>query len=578
MFRLPGPVRNVSGSSSSSSAHANLQAALSSSPMPPIQYPVIRAPTAVASNLSVPKRVTRHSSIESSGHWISRLSPVPSEWDESLSRNGSKRSRRMTDYSDEPVRPDSATPEPTGNESQVRIIPIQEDDHEHEAVDELRALPKKRVPLAYRSPPAVPVRTNSLFGTQSSSSDSQSQSRLNSLRTSLDTRLNSMRSFTHSRQNSFMSGSARPGSASSQSTSIVVPTWARRYYSGFYRDSFQYLYPSQSNSAAQMPIPLHHQFDRTTSMTSSALHPGASVAPSNQSRRSWASIRNSLRSSMMEFVPSVLMPKPRPQLGARKSHMSPGIGPLVSNPVHPDPLSNRTDAHRESYGIRRVSEQLPAADPRAHWAGITEEQQNMMQYQDSTPYHSSREVNRQSADSQSVYFDAPSGQMMARSRFIDVPHLHHDRRLNTGSSKSRGFGFPFNQKGRHQAPSIYETTNRVQWFPTDLRDAQVTCFILGFIFPFSWFIGAFLPLPRRPESFGDIEKAMHEQHNQQAGDWGDLDIVAKLRLERHIRGIEELKWQNARWWKRMNRWMCLVGVVVFVLAIILAVIGTRNHW
>lgn len=72
--------------------------------------------------------------------------------------------------------------------------------------------------------------------------------------------------------------------------------------------------------------------------------------------------------------------------------------------------------------------------------------------------------------------------------------------------------------------------------------------------------------------------------NSHAGDQyipnerSQTDIVARLRLEKHIRGLEEIKWQNARWWQRMNRWMCCVGVVVLIIVILLAVIGTKSHW
>jgi hypothetical protein len=119
-------------------------------------------------------------------------------------------------------------------------------------------------------------------------------------------------------------------------------------------------------------------------------------------------------------------------------------------------------------------------------------------------------------------------------------------------------------------------------------------FAMGFVVPLTWFIAAFLPLPQRPETFGDLEKrasvaVAEREYNvrrsqaqnptrPRADDWGSLDVVTKLRLDRHIHGVEELKFQNARWWRNLNRWMCCVGIVVIVVVIVLAVLGSKQSW
>ena len=108
---------------------------------------------------------------------------------------------------------------------------------------------------------------------------------------------------------------------------------------------------------------------------------------------------------------------------------------------------------------------------------------------------------------------------------------------------------------------------------------QVVCFIAGFLCPLTWFIAAISPLPRRPSVYKDLEKNDEfatSSHNQIYTEQGDA--VARLKLEKHLRGLEEVKWQNARWWRLMNRWMCLVGLVVLAIITALAVIGTKGHW
>jgi hypothetical protein len=57
-----------------------------------------------------------------------------------------------------------------------------------------------------------------------------------------------------------------------------------------------------------------------------------------------------------------------------------------------------------------------------------------------------------------------------------------------------------------------------------------------------------------------------------------MDVLSQLRLDRHLAGMAELQWQNARWWRNLNRWMCAVGVVVCVIVIVLAILGTKRDW
>jgi len=150
------------------------------------------------------------------------------------------------------------------------------------------------------------------------------------------------------------------------------------------------------------------------------------------------------------------------------------------------------------------------------------------------------------------------------------------------------------------APSIADTGSSF-FGRADLRTAQVALFTTGFLVPFAWFVAAFLPLPKRPEGLGDLEKRaaasaqyqaqlMQQQRSSRlsvqqlqqqqlnAAEWEQMDIVAKLRLERHAQGIEELRFQNARWWRNLNRCMCIVGVIVITVVIVLAVLGAKSAW
>ncbi|BDD61861.1 hypothetical protein MPDQ_005968 [Monascus purpureus] len=87
------------------------------------------------------------------------------------------------------------------------------------------------------------------------------------------------------------------------------------------------------------------------------------------------------------------------------------------------------------------------------------------------------------------------------------------------------------------------------------RNIQVYSFCLGIIFPLAWIVAAFLPLPPKPnsESASDLERAL------------------KVRTY----DIEQRRYENARWWRNLNRVMIPLGIVIIALIITLAVVGTK---
>lgn len=561
--QLPLSIFRVKQSDSSSieqgsivNTHASLQEALSSSPAPPVQYPVVRAPTDAQSvGIVVPKRNYRSSQIpDALGPKRPPRLSAPSQESLTRSRNASPRSSwagEMDDFDTESLAPAHAYMlSSSANNSQIRMV---RDAERHEGEDEISALPGDE--HGYRSPPAL--HTNTSYLNSASSSHSR-------LANSLDLRLERMRSYSHSRQNSMRS--FRPDSSSSAMSTLAVPTWARRYYSGFYPDSFRYLAPSMSNvNLNQMQAKLSpppHQKPESVATTSPS---------SRQSLQSW-------KDSLGEKVPSILRPKKnRPRLEARRSHTMPGIGPLVSNPVREPATAAMSGArqarHVNKPSVRPVSLPLSLHDPRAHWNGVADNLEDEISQPDSTYV---RPVSADPSSNQSFVFYPPRNRL--RKRPSDTPHLHHDHRLNSGSTASRGFGYPFNRKSYISAPSIYEqpAKSKVRKF----RKLQVICFLAGFCAPFTWLIGALLPLPPRPETFHDIEKnhwaRVHDDGMGGHGHDPEMDILERLKMARHFKGSEEVMWQNVRWWRTLNRWMCIVGVLVLILIIVLAVVGTTG--
>jgi hypothetical protein len=543
-------------SSSVAGAHSELQTALSSSPAPPIQYPVVRAPaSSQVVGLNVHKRHNRSSITADTvtPRWPSRLSAVPSEQSGSFRNNSKRSSASVWEDTDEELDSDDIAPghfrsDDDANASHIRIVPASE--RHDEADDEVMGLPGE----SYR------YRVNQLMRTTSyGHSPSSSQSRLNSMQSSVEHRLNSLSS---------RRPSLRRPSSSSSLASAVVPTWAKRYYSGLYQDSFKYLMASSSMVNVTQVVPPAQTQQKVPVRPESLLTTTSVNTP--KSRRSFASVRESIK----EKLPAIMRPRNRPRLEARKSHTMPGIGPLVSHPVRGPAtaamlssrgslVSLRQKASMASLRqVRALSMPLHPADPRFHWAGFDEKQFG-------------GNMNDPNRPSGMAYYVPP--QRLRRLPSIS-PHLHHDHRLNTGSTTSRGYGHPFNRRSRYSnpsdmfldAPGTTEGKTRRSW--------HTICFILGFVFPPAWVVGAFLPLPSRPDAFADIEKG-HWQRVSIHGHVTDreaMSVLTQLRQEKRLRGGEELHWQNARWWRSLNRWMAVVGIIVVVVVIVLAVIGTTR--
>lgn len=575
------------------SAHTNLQSVLSSSPGPPIHRPIIRAPDINQfETLALQKRTT---SGQTEGSNPVKLSPVPSvtnieiqhlsstDLSQFQPRRSSSRISMFTEELDKNLDDESIAPAQAYiiqndlNNSQANMI---SDTDRNEASDELRALPGQQSSFA-----AALSQARSASFLNSATSSSNSLSRFESMRSSMDSRLQSMRSFAHARNDSFRS-SLRPGSSSSYVSQNIVPTWARRYYSGFYRNSFHYLYQSSTNlsSGATQIHPASQPVSRPTSLPVSSSHDTVST-------RSRSDLRRSLSRSLKNFIPSILMSPTRParpELDVRQSHTTVGIGPLVSNPVRPQSelLSRPPSPYQSPQSIRRVSAPLSAADPRYHWNGIIEEPESAEEAEAMQDHEYTGEPRyADAAQMQLPVYPNSHGHHHASFRFLRLPtpHLHHDRRLHTGSSSSQGFGAPYNARSRWQPPGGLTdevTDSRTFWFNPDLRDAQIFCFVGGFLCPLVWFLGALLPLPPRPCKYTDVEKSAH--NSRQFADLpnrlDEEDVIARLRIEKHLRGLEEVRWQNARWWKRMNKCMCLVGIVVLIVIITLAITGTKGHW
>lgn len=101
------------------------------------------------------------------------------------------------------------------------------------------------------------------------------------------------------------------------------------------------------------------------------------------------------------------------------------------------------------------------------------------------------------------------------------------------------------------------------------RNLQVVLFVVGFIFPFAWMAGALLPLPQ-PSPLAMV---------QRDSSYSDLGIRSHSNeFERHIESVDELRYQNARWWRMLNRCMSVIGLLIIGAVVGLAVAAVKQGW
>ena len=100
-----------------------------------------------------------------------------------------------------------------------------------------------------------------------------------------------------------------------------------------------------------------------------------------------------------------------------------------------------------------------------------------------------------------------------------------------------------------------------------LKNRQLVLFCLGFILPFCWMIAALLPLPGpRPAWRAPIV----------SGDRDDFRIDVEASLNCTFK--QERIFLSHEYWRKVNRGMSAVGVVLTSAIIALAVVAVKMSW
>ncbi|KAH8683049.1 hypothetical protein BGZ60DRAFT_427516 [Tricladium varicosporioides] len=104
------------------------------------------------------------------------------------------------------------------------------------------------------------------------------------------------------------------------------------------------------------------------------------------------------------------------------------------------------------------------------------------------------------------------------------------------------------------------------------RNVQIIMFVIGFIFPFAWMIAAVLPLPLNPMSEMRERDEEHSTSNLDSSNHSPNDYT------RQFGPVDERKYESARWWRNLNRWMSLVGLLIIAAIVVLVIVSIRDGW
>ncbi|KAI1213401.1 uncharacterized protein F4807DRAFT_264209 [Annulohypoxylon truncatum] len=99
------------------------------------------------------------------------------------------------------------------------------------------------------------------------------------------------------------------------------------------------------------------------------------------------------------------------------------------------------------------------------------------------------------------------------------------------------------------------------------RNIQVVLFVAGFLFPFAWMVAAFLPLPPKPTLAMDERDRSTTEFASESGEPPRGHVL-----------VDDSRYQSARWWRNVNRFMGVAGLLILGAVIALIIIGVRQKW
>lgn len=322
--------------------------------------------------------------------------------------------------------------------------------------------------------------------------------------------------------------------------STIFPTWAKHYYSGAAVLSTKVSMSSIGTTRIHHANHSRHGSEWTEQSNLSRQNTAISRVESTGPARSGRSRPSSPASTF--FVPSIFRPRNRPRQ-LRGALDFPGRSRWHRDST----LSTDIESRADSMEIR------PAPI-------VVDENGNEVMVSDHSRYgmlHQSEKSRR------------PFGRSLGRRRQWE--EYQYPRSITSDHISDYMVPHPHLAPTRRQTRrSAWRPPSFVENFDTLVRsrsNRQILLFVLGFVCPFLWMIGAILPLPDRPVPTGlgmpnlqpgeDLESALMKQAGEAERCWREEQIYLK-----------------GRWWRMLNRVMSVVGLLM-----IGAVVSTkRRHY
>ncbi|KUJ11788.1 uncharacterized protein LY89DRAFT_234471 [Mollisia scopiformis] len=177
-----------------------------------------------------------------------------------------------------------------------------------------------------------------------------------------------------------------------------------------------------------------------------------------------------------------------------------------------------------------------------------------------------RDINRSARGSLEI---SPAPQLGSDGRLIHDPHAGRFRTWSMSSIWSPHLRLDRRATRRSvwEPPSINWSTEGGMF---GRRNIQIVMFIAGFVFPFAWMIAALLPLPPSPM------RDMRERDNSTSNLDSSNDVPNDY--ARQFGPMDEVRYESAKWWRGLNRWMSILGLLVIVAVVVLVIISIREGW
>ncbi|KAK4631383.1 hypothetical protein CLAFUW4_03665 [Fulvia fulva] len=368
---------------------------------------------------------------------------------------------------------------------------------------------------------------------------------------------------THSRQ---LSQVSNVESERTSQGSTLFPTWAKRFYSGTHALQSKTSFGSLSAGIRQ---PARHQRGDsayTDRSITSRLGTGYSNVDSSSPVRS-------------HFLPAIFRPRTRKRSlehqrnsrdsrsskirksgTSRRSRDRPFQDTRDSMAIHRDPLPQ--DPYEEG-PKDSAAEILPSGQPK--WGPLKDPAPSPPR--DENDHRRPRLPRRYSKQRQWDQMEFP--RPMTKDRLSDFgahsdDHDHTLRLPRLAPSKRTSQ----NRLSAWRPPSFVSSLDTLI---TSRHNRQILLFMLGFLCPLTWMLGAVLPLPKKPVSAGDLEANLGN---------GPSEEDVQMAMMKHEAGDAERRWREekvyykARWWRVLNRVMSVVGLGVIGAVIALAVVAT----